>query len=113
MLGVQIDTAVLWIVGAHLEIVGVAVGTIARVAWLLSRPWTAGKPSGIRRELARGIPGIFALILFGLAWWVRGDTSIPPDPAVLLAEALAAALLVAGEWIERRAPDAPGPAAQF
>jgi hypothetical protein len=55
------------------------------------------------RRRGRAAALLAALSLFALAAWVRGNPAIPPDPAVLLAECIAAALLLAGAWLGRRA----------
>lgn len=90
LLGAAMDAPMLWEAGARLALAGIAAGGLALLA-------------GLRREgrrWRRTAALLAALGLFALAAWVRGSAAIPPDPGVLLVEAIAAALLLVAAWLK-------------
>ena len=90
----------LWTTGAHLAIAGVASGLLAAIPGILDYlkrvpPNSTGKTRAARH----GLVNVCALVLFSVAWFIRGAADAPPDTAVVLVEAVAVALLMAGGWM--------------
>jgi uncharacterized membrane protein len=93
----------LWITAWYLGIAGVVAGVVAAAAGLfdfLVRLPRVG--AARRRALVHPLVNVVALALFALAWFVRGAVGVPPDPALLLIEGVAAVLLAVGAWLGRR-----------
>jgi len=115
VVGTLLDAPELWIAAWYLSIAGVVAGLVAAVPG--ARDWLRAVPPGGGRVRAtlHGLVNGLALMLFAAAWFVRGATEIPPDPAILLIEGVAVSLLVAGAWLGRsvsarqRTAPAPGP----
>jgi uncharacterized membrane protein len=92
----------LWVAGHYLTFAGVVAGLAAVAARLLVR--RRGAPSrGASRWRAAGylLASLAGLALFALAWWLRGHPEVAPDPGILVFEATAMALLLAGAWLGR------------
>lgn len=105
LLGVAAGLALLWTAGAQLGTFGVLAGAFAVGLRL---------PALLRAERSRGVRfallAVLGLAIFALAVWIRGDAGIPPDPAVLLAEAVATALVWLARRTDRARPAGPGAA---
>jgi uncharacterized membrane protein len=92
----------LWVAGYYLTLAGVVAGLAAVAARLLARR-RAAPPRGGSGWRAAGylLAGLAGLALFALAWWLRGHPEVAPDPGILVFEATALALLLAGAWLGR------------
>lgn len=98
--GLALGRPAWWTTGAHLAAAGVALGLLAAVSGALDYLHTVPPGStGKRRATKHAAVNLAALALFALARWLRGDAAVPPDPALLGAEAIAVALLTAGGWM--------------
>ena len=93
LLGRLFDAEGPWTLGAHAAVAGVAAGVLAGLP-----AGTLGTRAGRGRRLR--FAGLYAagLALFALARWVRGDAAIPPEPVLVVVEAVADVLLLAGAW---------------
>jgi nitrite reductase/ring-hydroxylating ferredoxin subunit/uncharacterized membrane protein len=98
--GTLLDVEGLWITAYYLSIGGVAMGVLAAVPGLIDYRYVVPpRSSGKRRATMHLLVNVAALLLFALAWIVRGAAEIPPDPATLLVEGIAVALLLMGGWM--------------
>lgn len=85
-----------WAAGAHLATAGVVVGAV-------------GLALARRAPRRFVLAGMFALPLFALARWVRGDADVVPEPPLLALEAIGGLLLLLGGWLRRSSPPPAGP----
>ncbi len=90
----------LWTTGAYLGLVGIAAALIAAVPGFIDYAKTVPpKSSGKRRATKHMVVNLAAVILFVLAWVVRGGIEAAPSLTVLVLEGIALALLTAGGWM--------------
>jgi nitrite reductase/ring-hydroxylating ferredoxin subunit/uncharacterized membrane protein len=100
LLGRWLDKPSLWTTGAHLALAGIAFALIAAVPGLIDYIFTVPpKSTGKTRATKHMVVNLSAVGLFAVATYVRGAAGVAPDPVILIVEAGAVALLVAGGWM--------------
>ncbi|HEX6308279.1 MAG TPA: DUF2231 domain-containing protein [Longimicrobiales bacterium] len=100
VLGRVLGDARLWTTGAYLAVAGVGMGIVAAVPGIIDYVYTVPpKSTGKKRATRHAVVNVTAIALFALAWWIRGSAGVPPDPAILLMEAVGVGLLTAGGWM--------------
>lgn len=100
LLGVLLDRPGWWTTGAHLALAGIAMAIVAAVPGAIDYFYTVPpKSSGKQRATKHALANLTAVALFGLAWWLRGDPAVAPDPVLLGLEAIAVGLLMIGGWM--------------
>jgi nitrite reductase/ring-hydroxylating ferredoxin subunit/uncharacterized membrane protein len=86
--------------GAHLAIAGIATALIAAVPGLIDYRFTVPPRSTAKTRATRHmLVNLSAVVLFAIAWWLRGGTSAPPGIVELVLEGAGVALLTAGGWM--------------
>jgi hypothetical protein len=93
------DRAVLWIAGYYLAAVGIGVALAAAVAGVAEHVRSRRAHPPLRRVALHAGVNFVAVAGFALAWWLRGTAEIPPDPGLVVIQAVAALFLLAGSWI--------------
>lgn len=89
-----------WITGAYLSLVGVVAALIAAVPGFIDYFNTVPpKSSGKRRATKHMLANLGAVVLFVVAWMVRGHPETMPDLTVLVLEGIAVGLLTVGGWM--------------
>jgi uncharacterized membrane protein/nitrite reductase/ring-hydroxylating ferredoxin subunit len=89
-----------WVLGAYLAIAGVVAGVIVALPGFVDYFYTVPPRSSGRRTATRHmLANLSAVLLFAVAWWIRGGAALPPGPGVLVLEAVGVALLVYGGWL--------------
>lgn len=133
-LGVASGTAGWYVAGKYMSGAGIAMGLLAALPGLVDFLWAIPPDSSGKRHARRHmVLNVSVIILFALAFWVRGAPGVPPDPPVLGLELVAVLLLAwsgfiggtlvfrnqigvdhryagAGIWREVRIPLRPGSA---
>jgi nitrite reductase/ring-hydroxylating ferredoxin subunit/uncharacterized membrane protein len=90
----------LWTTGAHLALAGVVAGLVAAVPGIMDYfTRVPPKSSGKTRATKHGLVNVSAIVLFSVGWVIRGAADVQPEIVVLLMEAIAVGLLVAGGWM--------------
>jgi nitrite reductase/ring-hydroxylating ferredoxin subunit/uncharacterized membrane protein len=98
--GRWLDRPALWTTGAHLAMAGIVFALIAAVPGFLDYLHTVPpRSTGKSRATTHMLVNLSAVVLFGLATYVRGAAGVAPDPVILVVEAGAVALLFAGGWM--------------
>jgi nitrite reductase/ring-hydroxylating ferredoxin subunit/uncharacterized membrane protein len=89
-----------WTAGGYLAPAGVATALIAAVPGLIDYFYTVPPQStGKQRATRHALGNVTALVLIGLAWWLRGGAGQPPTAATLALDAAGAAALVYAGWL--------------
>ena len=89
-----------WTTGAYLGLVGIVAALIAAVPGFIDYFNTVPpKSSGKRRATKHMLVNLAAVVLFVVAWAIRGDASTMPATAVVVLEGIAVLLLTAGGWM--------------
>jgi nitrite reductase/ring-hydroxylating ferredoxin subunit/uncharacterized membrane protein len=89
-----------WMTGAYLSLVGVAAALVAAVPGFIDYFGTVPpNSSGKRRATKHMIVNLAAVILFAVAWTIRGQPDVTPGVPVLALEGIGLALLTAGGWM--------------
>lgn len=123
------------VLGWYLVAAGLVMGVVAAVPGLIDAVYTVPpKSSGKKRVVRHASAALGGLVLFGIAWVLRGGPGVQPEPVLLVLEAGGAVLLAmtgwmggvlafrnqigvdhryadAGKWKELRLPAADGPVA--
>jgi uncharacterized membrane protein/nitrite reductase/ring-hydroxylating ferredoxin subunit len=100
LLGVLLDRPSWWATGAHLLLAGIAMALLAAVPGAIDYFYTVPSgSSGKRRATKHALANLSAVALLALVYWLRGDTSVAPDPVLLGVEAIAVGLLAVGGWM--------------
>jgi uncharacterized membrane protein/nitrite reductase/ring-hydroxylating ferredoxin subunit len=90
----------LWNTGAYLSLVGIAAALVAAIPGFIDYFMTVPpKSSGKRRATKHMLVNLAAVVLFAVAWAIRGHAEVLPDVAVLVLEGIGVALLTAGGWM--------------
>ncbi len=90
----------LWTTGAHLALAGIGMALVAAVPGVIDYVYTVPpNSSGKRRGTKHAGVSLSAVVLFAVAWWIRGAADLPPSPLILLMEAIGVGLLTAGGWM--------------
>ena len=89
-----------WNTGGRLALVGIVAALVAAVPGFIDYfttvpPNSSGKQRATRHMLAN----LGAVVLFAVAWVIRGHAAAMPGGAVLALEAVGLALLTAGGWM--------------
>lgn len=89
-----------WTTGAYLSCVGIVAALVASVPGFIDYFKTVPpKSSGKRRATKHMIVNLAAVVLFAVAWAVRGHAEELPSTSVLAFEGIGLALLTAGGWM--------------
>lgn len=89
-----------WTTGAYLSCVGIVAALVASVPGFIDYFNTVPpKSSGKRRATKHMIVNLAAVVLFAVAWAVRGHVEELPSTGVLALEGIGLALLTAGGWM--------------
>jgi uncharacterized membrane protein/nitrite reductase/ring-hydroxylating ferredoxin subunit len=89
-----------WTTGAYLGLVGIIAALIAAVPGFIDYFNTVPpKSSGKKRATKHMLVNLAAVILFAVAWAVRGHAEALPGTFVLVLEGIGVALLTAGGWM--------------
>jgi nitrite reductase/ring-hydroxylating ferredoxin subunit/uncharacterized membrane protein len=89
-----------WTTGGYLGLIGIAAALVAAVPGLIDYFGTVPpRSSGKARATKHMVVNLAAVVLFALAWAIRGDASVEPDTAILALEGVGLALLTAGGWM--------------
>lgn len=92
--GVLFGRPDLWRTGAYLTVAGIATGLLAAVPGAIDYFYTVPpKSSGKKRATRHAVGNVAALVLFGAAWMMRGDDSLP-GALTLLLEAVGSGILL-------------------
>lgn len=90
----------LWTTGAYLAAAGIGTALLAAVPGIIDYMYTVPPNStGKKRATRHGLVNLSAVVLFALAWWIRGAADASPGLLVLAIEAVGIALLTAGGWM--------------
>ncbi len=90
----------LWTTGAYLSLVGIISALVAAVPGFIDYFSTVPpKSSGKRRATKHMLVNLSAVILFAIAWAIRGPNEALPSVTVLMLEAAALGLLTVGGWM--------------
>jgi uncharacterized membrane protein len=83
-----------WTTGAYLTAAGIATAVIAAVPGLIDYFYTVPpNSSGKSRATRHMLANLSAVVLFAVAWWLRGGAAIRPNIAVLVLEAVGLVVL--------------------
>jgi nitrite reductase/ring-hydroxylating ferredoxin subunit/uncharacterized membrane protein len=89
-----------WTTGGYLGLVGIATALLAAVPGFIDYFYTVPpKSSGKRRATKHLLVNLTAVILFAVAWVIRGHAGAFPGTTILVLEGLALILLTAGGWM--------------
>jgi nitrite reductase/ring-hydroxylating ferredoxin subunit/uncharacterized membrane protein len=89
-----------WITGGHLIAVGIAAALLAAVPGFVDYFKTVPpQSSGKRRATKHMLVNLGAVVLFAVAWAIRGEAAALPGADVLVLEAVGLGLLTAGGWM--------------
>ncbi|MEX2584255.1 MAG: DUF2231 domain-containing protein [Gemmatimonadota bacterium] len=98
--GVLFREGDLRIVAWYLIAAGILTGLVAAVPGLIDYFGTVPpRSSGKKRATKHMIVNVSALLLFALAWWLRGGPGVAPDGVLLVLEAGGLILLSFGGWM--------------
>ena len=90
----------LWTTGAYLSLAGVATALLAAVPGFIDYLYTVPPESSAKtRATKHMLANLSAVVMFAVAWWIRGDSSAPPGLTVLGLEAIGLAVLAAGAYM--------------
>jgi nitrite reductase/ring-hydroxylating ferredoxin subunit/uncharacterized membrane protein len=89
-----------WTTGGHLGLVGIAAALLAAVPGFIDYFNTVPpKSSGKQRATKHMVVNLGAVILFAVAWALRGSAGALPGTAILTLEGIGLVLLTAGGWM--------------
>lgn len=89
-----------WTTGAYLVAAGIVMALVAAIPGFIDYFFTVPpRSSGKRRATRHMLANMSAVVLFAVAWWLRGEASAEPGTATLLAEAVGTVLLGVGGWM--------------
>jgi uncharacterized membrane protein/nitrite reductase/ring-hydroxylating ferredoxin subunit len=89
-----------WTTGGYLSLVGIVTALVAAVPGFIDYFKTVPpKSSGKRRATKHMLVNLAAVILFAVAWAIRGNAGALPGPTVLVMEGIGLVLLTAGGWM--------------
>jgi nitrite reductase/ring-hydroxylating ferredoxin subunit/uncharacterized membrane protein len=91
------DSPPLWTTAGHLIVAGIATGLLAAVPGAIDYVYAVPPGSSGKKRAARhALLNVTALILFGIAWTLRGADGSPATASILLEIAGASALIYSG-----------------
>jgi nitrite reductase/ring-hydroxylating ferredoxin subunit/uncharacterized membrane protein len=89
-----------WTTGGYLSLVGIISALVAAVPGFIDYFNTVPpKSSGKRRATKHMLVNLAAVVLFAVAWIIRGEATVSPGTTILLLEGIGLALLTAGGWM--------------
>jgi nitrite reductase/ring-hydroxylating ferredoxin subunit/uncharacterized membrane protein len=89
-----------WTTGAYLSLIGIVSALVAAVPGFIDYFNTVPpKSSGKRRATRHMLVNLAAVVLFSVAWIIRGEAGAVPGTSILLLEGIGLALLTAGGWM--------------
>ena len=89
-----------WTTGAYLSLAGVATAVVAAVPGFIDYLYTVPPDSSAKtRATKHMLVNLGAVVMFAIAWWIRGETAARPVLAVLGLEATGLAVLSAGAYM--------------
>ncbi len=98
--GVASDTPGWYTAGKYLAGAGLVLGLAAAVPGLIDYLWTIPPDSSGKRHARRHmLLTVTVLVIFAVAFWIRGAPGVPPDPPIVWLELLGAGLLVWSGWL--------------
>jgi nitrite reductase/ring-hydroxylating ferredoxin subunit/uncharacterized membrane protein len=100
LLGWVAERPAWWTTGGYLDLLGIAAALVAAVPGFVDYFTTVPpKSSGKQRATKHMLVNLGAVILFALAWMMRGSAAAMPDTTMLLLEGVGLALLTTGGWM--------------
>ncbi len=89
-----------WTTGGYLGLVGIGTALVAAVPGFVDYFNTVPpRSSGKQRATKHMLVNLGAVVLFALAWAIRGEAGAMPGTSVLVLEAVGLILLTAGGWM--------------
>ena len=89
-----------WTTGGYLGLVGIAAALVAAVPGFIDYFNTVPpRSSGKQRATRHMAVNLGAVVLFALAWVIRGDAGAVPGTTVLVLEGIGLVLLTTGGWM--------------
>ena len=89
-----------WTTGGYLGLVGIVAALVAAVPGFIDYFTTVPpKSSGKQRATKHMLVNLGAVILFAIAWAIRGDAGTMPGTTILVLEAIGLVLLTSGGWM--------------
>jgi uncharacterized membrane protein/nitrite reductase/ring-hydroxylating ferredoxin subunit len=89
-----------WTTGAYLSLVGIVAALVAAVPGFIDYFNTVPpKSSGKQRATKHMLANLAAVILFVVAWTVRGHAEAVPGLAMIMLEGIGVVLLAVGGWL--------------
>jgi nitrite reductase/ring-hydroxylating ferredoxin subunit/uncharacterized membrane protein len=100
VLGTLLGNANFWMTGAYLAIAGIVTGLVAAVPGFIDYFYSVPPDSsGKQRAWKHMLVNVTTLVLFAIAWWIRGSADAQPTFLVLLVEAGGLVTLSFGGWM--------------
>lgn len=88
------------VLGYWLILAGLVMGTIAAIPGLVDYVATVPPDSSAKRRATKHlVVNATALLLFAIAWYLRGGPGVQPEPILVVLEATGAVLLGIGGWM--------------
>ena len=98
--GKLLDLPDLYTIAWYLLPAGVVMGVVAGIPGFIDYRRTVPPRSSARQRAFRHMLfNLVALVLFLLAWWLRGEAGVTPDGVLVGIEVIAAGLLSVGGWM--------------
>jgi nitrite reductase/ring-hydroxylating ferredoxin subunit/uncharacterized membrane protein len=98
--GYLLEGTDLHVVAWYLLAAGLAAGVIAALPGVVDYVYTVPPDSSARTRATRhALVNSSALLVFALAWWLRGSPGVVPEPVLLGLMAIGALLLGIGGWM--------------
>jgi len=98
--GRLMERPALWTTGAHLLVAGIVAALVAAVPGIIDyRHTVPPKSTGKTRATRHMLLNTSAVVLFVVAWLIRGDSANAPGTFVLALQGIGAVLLGIGGWM--------------
>ena len=98
--GILADRVSWWTTGRHLAVFGILTALLAAVPGLIDYLYTVPpESSGKKRATRHMLVNLTAVGMFGIAWVLRADPSLPPGYSTVTLEGLGLALLLSGAYM--------------
>ena len=89
-----------WTTGAYLNLAGVATALVAAVPGFIDYLYAVPPESSAKTRATRHmLANLSSVVMFAVAWWIRGEPAAPPGLAILGLEAIGLAALLAGAYM--------------
>jgi Ferredoxin subunits of nitrite reductase and ring-hydroxylating dioxygenases len=100
VLGTLFDNPSFWTTGAYLAIGGIVMGLVAAVPGVIDYLYSVPpNSSGKQRAKRHMLVNVTALVLFAVAWGIRGSADAQPGVLVFLLEIIGLIPLGTGGWL--------------